>query len=97
MQIKPIEPNKPIFQHKVETKVFYKNPVIFNQVRVGSRIVDKITLGNGKKVYIDTTAIQDKILCKVLSLYDETGKFIRSIYKSYKDGKIANTRHIDWE
>lgn len=97
MKIQPIESNIPIFQHKVETKVFYKNPITFNQQRNSSRIVDKITLDNGKKIYIDTTTIGGKILFKVKSLYDETGKFVRSITESYKDGKIIEKVRRDWE
>lgn len=95
MRINKIDSNS--FGHHVETKVFYKNPKIFNQVRDSSRIVDKIFLGNGKKVYIDTTTLQGKVFHKVLSLYDESGKFVRSIVKSYKDGKLNKVEPRNWE
>lgn len=90
MKINKIETPEIVFKHKIESKIFYEN-------RIGSRTVDIITLNNGKKIYVDTTILRDKVLCKFLSLYDKTGDFIRTVAKSYKDGKLINTRHIDWK
>lgn len=88
---KIVESPKPAsFGHKIDSKVFYQN-------KVGSRIVNKITLDNGKSVYVDTTNLHNKILCKFLTLYDQAGHFVRSIAKSYNNGKLTNTRHINWE
>lgn len=78
------------FKHKIESKVFFDTGKC-------SRISHKITLNNGKQVFIDTTTLYGKTLCKFLSLYDKTGDFIRTVAKSYRDGKLANIRHVDWK
>lgn len=90
MRIDTIKSYGITFGHKIESKVF------FNTGKC-SRTCDKITLDNGKQVFVDITTLHGKTLCKFLSLYNKAGDFIRTVAKSYKDGKLANIRHIDWE
>lgn len=90
MKVNKINNSQIPLGYKIESKVFYKN-------RVGSRVIDKITLDSGERVFIDTTTLYGKTLCKFLSLYDKTGNFVKTLAKSYKDGKSINTRYIDWE